>query len=157
VLACALAVVSAVVAAAAPSLPLLAVALFLVGGTDAVFGLARQSYVTAVAPPLMRARALSTLGGVHRIGLFLGPFAGALVVRDGERLLVRLDAPLRGLAPGQSLVVYGAGSDSAAAADDATDAGPDPSDRVLGQATIAVAGSGAASEVERGLGVGAPA
>lgn len=88
VLACALAVVSAVVAAAAPSLPLLAVALFLVGGTDAVFGLARQSYVTAVAPPLKRARALSTLGGVHRIGLFLGPFAGALVVRDGDPALV---------------------------------------------------------------------
>ncbi len=86
-----------------------------------------------------------------------GEAVPALVVRDGERLLVRLDAPLRGLAPGQSLVVYGAGSDSAAAADDATDAGPDPSDRVLGQATIAVAGSGAASEVERGLGVGAPA
>ena len=28
----------------------------------------------------MRARALSTLGGVHRIGWFLGPFLGALVV-----------------------------------------------------------------------------
>ena len=32
----------------------------------------------------MRARALSTLGGVHRIGWFLGPFLGALVVARWE-------------------------------------------------------------------------
>src|SRR5699024_7800853 len=43
------------------------------------YGLARQSYLTEVVPPLMRARAMSTLGGVHRIGLFIGPFAGAAV------------------------------------------------------------------------------
>lgn len=83
-LACLLVAVVMAAAAFAPNLLLLGVLLFLVGAADAVFGLARQSYLTAVTPPMRRARALSTLGGVHRIGLFIGPFAGALVVHDGE-------------------------------------------------------------------------
>jgi hypothetical protein len=33
---------------------------------------------------MRRARVLSTLAGVHRIGQFLGPFAGALVVHGGD-------------------------------------------------------------------------
>ncbi len=33
-----------------------------------------------MVPVAMRARALSTLGGVNRIGIFVGPFIGALVV-----------------------------------------------------------------------------
>jgi MFS family permease len=47
------------------------------GMAGAVFQLARQSYLTEVVPPEMRARAMSTLGGVARIGAFAGPFAGA--------------------------------------------------------------------------------
>lgn len=65
--------------ALAPSLPVLGVGVLLLGATEAVYALARQSYLTEAVPPLMRARALSTLGGVHRIGLFIGPFAGAAV------------------------------------------------------------------------------
>jgi MFS family permease len=42
--------------------------------------LARQAYLTEITPPLFRARALSTLGGVGRIGMFVGPFLGAGVV-----------------------------------------------------------------------------
>lgn len=53
---------------------------FLIGAAAAVFNLARQSYLTEAVPPLMRARAMSTLGGVGRIGLFAGPFIGALVI-----------------------------------------------------------------------------
>ncbi|WP_370962476.1 MFS transporter [Amycolatopsis sp. cg9] len=53
----------------------------LIGAAAAVYGLARQSYLTEVAPPHMRARALSTLGGSTRIGVFLGPFAGAAAMR----------------------------------------------------------------------------
>ncbi|GMA30277.1 MFS transporter [Litorihabitans aurantiacus] len=83
-LACLLVAVATAGAALAPSIAVLAVCLFLVGCADAVFGLARHSYLTAVVPPLRRARALSTLGGVHRIGLFIGPFAGALVVAGGS-------------------------------------------------------------------------
>ncbi|PWD51843.1 MFS transporter [Serinibacter arcticus] len=81
--ACLLVAVAMGGALVAPSLAVLAVCLFLVGCADAVFGLARQSYLTAVVPPLRRARALSTLGGVHRIGLFLGPFVGIAVVAGG--------------------------------------------------------------------------
>jgi MFS family permease len=50
------------------------------GMASAVFQLARQSYLTEVVPLNMRARAMSTLGGVQRIGAFAGPFAGACVV-----------------------------------------------------------------------------
>ncbi|WP_418276468.1 MFS transporter [Isoptericola jiangsuensis] len=58
----------------------LAVGALVLGGANAVFNLARQSYLTEITPPLRRARVLSTLAGVHRIGLFLGPFAGAAVI-----------------------------------------------------------------------------
>jgi MFS family permease len=49
----------------------------LLGAASSVYTLARQSYLTETVPPEMRARALSTLGGVLRIGLFAGPFLGA--------------------------------------------------------------------------------
>lgn len=62
----------------APNLPVFAVAILLEGMAGAVFGLARQSYLTEVVPVQFRARALSTLGGVTRIGVFLGPFLAAL-------------------------------------------------------------------------------
>jgi MFS family permease len=50
------------------------------GMASAVFQLARQSYLTEVVPLHMRARAMSTLGGVARLGAFAGPFAGAGVI-----------------------------------------------------------------------------
>jgi MFS family permease len=50
------------------------------GATNAVFILARQDYLTEVVPEGRRARALSTLGGMSRIGAFVGPFIGAAVV-----------------------------------------------------------------------------
>ena len=58
----------------------LAAAVLALGMAGALFNLARQAYLTEVVPVSMRARALSTLGGVHRIGLFVGPFVGAAVV-----------------------------------------------------------------------------
>ncbi|QKE82567.1 MFS transporter [Arthrobacter sp. NEB 688] len=64
----------------APSLAVLALAVVLTGPTGAVFLLARQSFLTAAAPVHLRARAMSTLGGVARIGLFVGPFVGAPLV-----------------------------------------------------------------------------
>ena len=60
---------------------LLAVAMAVVGMAGAVFGLARQKYLTEAVPVAFRARALSTLGGVNRIGVFIGPFAGAAVMQ----------------------------------------------------------------------------
>jgi MFS family permease len=60
-----------------------AVFMFLMGCGWAVFLLARLSYVSDVMPPDMRGRALSTLGGVQRIGMFLGPFLGAAAIWAG--------------------------------------------------------------------------
>ena len=74
---CALAMV---LAASVPVLWVFALAVFMVGMAGAVFGLARQSYVTEAVPMHFRARALSTLGGSNRIGVFIGPFAAAGVM-----------------------------------------------------------------------------
>lgn len=64
----------------APSLAALLVAVLGLGVSGALWGLARQAYLTEAVVLPMRARALATLGGTHRIGLFLGPFLGAAVV-----------------------------------------------------------------------------
>jgi MFS family permease len=62
------------------SLLAFAIGIFMVGMSAAVFGLARQSYLTEAVPVGYRARALSTLGGVMRIGLFVGPFLAAAAI-----------------------------------------------------------------------------
>jgi MFS family permease len=64
----------------ARSLVLLAVAMVITGLAAAVFGLARHAYLTEAIPIRMRARALSTLGGTFRIGLFVGPFVAAAIL-----------------------------------------------------------------------------
>lgn len=48
-----------------------------VGMAGAGFNLARQSYLAVAIPGSHRARAMSTLGGTIRMGLFAGPFLGA--------------------------------------------------------------------------------
>jgi len=72
-------------AALSPLLPegiwLLAAAMVVVGMAASVFSLARQKYLTEAVPVIIRARALSTLGGVNRIGIFIGPFIGAAVMQ----------------------------------------------------------------------------
>ena len=60
---------------------LFAAGIFMVGMASSVFGLARQSYLTEVVPFHLRARAMSTLGGVMRIGLFIGPFVAAGLIQ----------------------------------------------------------------------------
>lgn len=52
------------------------------GAAASVFMLARQKYLTEAVPISHRARALSTLGGVMRVGVFVGPFAGALSIHQ---------------------------------------------------------------------------
>ena len=70
----------ALVACALAGEPLLfGIAVLLTGATNSVYMLARQAYLTEITPPLFRARAMSTLGGVGRIGVFVGPFLGAAV------------------------------------------------------------------------------
>jgi MFS family permease len=57
-----------------------AAGVLLVGAASSVFNLARQSYLTEAVPIHLRARAMSTLGGSMRVGVFLGPFLGAAVM-----------------------------------------------------------------------------
>src|SRR6478609_5285652 len=64
----------------APNLAVFALSIFFTGSGTAVWLLARQAYVTEVVPYRLRATAMSTLGGVFRIGLFIGPFIGGAVV-----------------------------------------------------------------------------
>ena len=66
--------------AATAHLGVFAIGCFMVGMSQAVFSLARQSYLTEAVPVEYRARALSTLGGVMRIGMFFGPFIAAAAI-----------------------------------------------------------------------------
>lgn len=67
-------------AAVTHSVPWLLVAVALSGTTWTVFLLSRQGYMIDAVPLSHRARALSTLGGMHRVGSFAGPLLGALVI-----------------------------------------------------------------------------
>ncbi|MBK0421784.1 MFS transporter [Leucobacter sp. CSA2] len=98
----------------APSLGVLAVAVFVVGFAAATFGLARHSFMTTRVPFAFRARALALIGGSHRLGRFAGPFlAAGLVAATGDPLsavwafagCLVLTALLVGFAPDPERVV----------------------------------------------------
>ncbi len=73
---------------------------FMIGMAQSVFMLARQTYLTDAVPITMRARALSTLGGVMRIGLFVSPFISAGLMKimglDGAYWLAVIAASAAG-------------------------------------------------------------
>jgi MFS family permease len=75
-----LTVAALLVCALAHSLALFTGGVVALGAASSVWGLARHAYLTEVMPPHLRGRALSTLGGTQRIGLFAGPFLGAASV-----------------------------------------------------------------------------
>jgi MFS family permease len=52
----------------------------LYGVANAVWALARQAYVIETVPIALRARALSAIAGLNRLGTLIGPFLGAAVV-----------------------------------------------------------------------------
>ncbi|MEU1980641.1 MFS transporter [Nocardia sp. NPDC019395] len=58
----------------------LALGALLTGVSNAVWGLARQSYLAEVVPVEMRARAMAAFALMWRLGFLIGPFAGALVI-----------------------------------------------------------------------------
>lgn len=78
--AAAVSVVGLLVCTWSPNPWVLAAGVFLVGVSTAVFALARHAYMTTAIPVQIRARALSSLGGVFRFGYFVGPFISAGVV-----------------------------------------------------------------------------
>ncbi|MGC5615536.1 MFS transporter [Georgenia sp. Z1491] len=74
------AVVGFVLGVAAGSVVVLGAAALLLGGAQSVFAIARHAYLTSTTAPQRRARVLSTIAGVFRAGLFVGPFVGAAVL-----------------------------------------------------------------------------
>jgi len=75
--AAALSVLALLLCITATHVLVLALGVLMVGMAASVFLLARQTYLIEAVPPYMRARAMSMLGGTNRIGVFIGPFAGA--------------------------------------------------------------------------------
>ncbi|MEX2447015.1 MAG: MFS transporter [Dehalococcoidia bacterium] len=57
----------------------LGVLTLVVGAAWAIFMIARLSYITEITPLHHRGRALSILGGINRVGNFVGPFIGGYV------------------------------------------------------------------------------
>lgn len=56
------------------------IALRLVAGIGtALWGLSRHAYITEVIPAAQRGKAISTFGGINRIGVFGGPLIGGIV------------------------------------------------------------------------------
>ncbi|MBP1325903.1 MFS family permease [Leucobacter exalbidus] len=80
VIAGALALVGVAALLLASSVGMLAVAMFVIGMCAAAFGLARHAFMTTKVPLHFRARALALLGGSFRLGMFIGPFLGALLL-----------------------------------------------------------------------------
>lgn len=75
-----LSIVGLALAMSSPNPWVLGLAVFLIGLSTAVFVLARHAFMTSFVPVAFRARALSTLGGTFRLGIFIGPFAAATVI-----------------------------------------------------------------------------
>lgn len=76
----------------APSVAVLGAGILAAGLASSVWNLARQSYLTEAVPVGMRARALSTLGGLTRVGTFVGPFLGAGLAGTDAGFLLNLTA-----------------------------------------------------------------
>jgi MFS family permease len=75
------AIAGLITSAFAPHPVVLALGILLVGLASAVFALARHAFMTSFVPLSHRARALSTLGGTHRLGLLIGPFLSVAVLQ----------------------------------------------------------------------------
>lgn len=90
-----------------------ALMVIVIGCMNAVWHLARLSYVADALPPELMGRAMSALGGMMKLGLFLGAFAGAGVITvmgtDGAFYLC---AALAVLAAACLTVFLGVGTDA---------------------------------------------
>jgi len=75
-----LSIVGLVICVLSPNPWALGFGIFLIGLATAVFALARHAFMTSFVPISHRARALSTLGGIFRLGFFIGPFLTALAI-----------------------------------------------------------------------------
>ncbi|MDV7357098.1 MFS transporter [Rhodococcus oxybenzonivorans] len=64
----------------APTPGVLGLGALLTGLANAVWGLARQSYLAEAVPLGLRARAMSSFAAMWRLGFFVGPLLGAAVI-----------------------------------------------------------------------------
>lgn len=64
----------------APNLLFFGLAIFVLGLAHSTFALARHAFMTTFVPLSHRSRALSTLGGAFRGGIFVGPFVTAGII-----------------------------------------------------------------------------
>ncbi|WP_413319315.1 MFS transporter [Agrococcus sp. 1P02AA] len=78
-----LVLVALAIAYVATTVWMLGLAIFVLGLGHAVFALARHAFMTTYVPLRYRARALSTLGGIFRLGMFVGPLIGSAVLGLG--------------------------------------------------------------------------
>ncbi|GAA1130333.1 MFS transporter [Citricoccus alkalitolerans] len=124
-------------------LGLLLAGLVIVGMAGAGFNLARQSYLAVAVPGSHRARAMSTLGGTIRIGMFAGPFLGAgLQAVMGLQGAFVVATAAMALAAGMSFTIKDlpvpetspAGSSQPASRIDSATAGPGPRPTMRGLA-----------------------
>lgn len=83
--------------AVAGSVLVLGVSVLVSGMTWTTFLMARQGFMIEVVPFSHRARALSTLGGSHRVGVFLGPLIGAGLIAVGDLRTVFIFAAVAAL------------------------------------------------------------
>lgn len=67
-----------------PSLLLYGVLTTVMGCTWAVWLLARIAFAAGSSPNRYRGRVMAMIGGVHRIGLLVGPLLGSLVISRGS-------------------------------------------------------------------------
>ncbi|MGZ5398461.1 MAG: MFS transporter [Nocardioides sp.] len=67
-------------AALTDSVPALGVAIVVSGMAWTTFLISRQGFMIEAVPAAFRARALSALGGTYRIGVFVGPLLGAVLI-----------------------------------------------------------------------------
>jgi MFS family permease len=79
VLGTAMVAVVAIGASLSKSVVVLSILMLIMGGGWAFWQLARLAYVSEAIPIEQRGRALSLVGGAHRLGLFLGPILGGFL------------------------------------------------------------------------------
>jgi MFS family permease len=92
--------VAMTVAALSPSVAALGAAVVLSGMTWTAFLLARQGFMIDAVPAYYRARALSTLGAAHRVGILVGPLLGAALIALADLRAVFVLAAALSLASG---------------------------------------------------------
>jgi MFS family permease len=79
---------------------------FLAGIGAALWALSRHAYIAEAIPPAQRGQALSTFGGINRLGIFGGPAIGGLLAdQAGIQVTFGLSAALAGLARAMSAIL----------------------------------------------------